>query len=186
MSILPRPPSRREALVHARRPGFAISMIHIESSSAGRVCRPAVSDFLGLHDALAKSSQQGPGTRFGPGFSRTVFRVGGSEDDLGVAGLEVSGALAEGDDLGRAHEGPGHGHEAEDDPLVVRCVLAKAQICPLWSASNSEGPFLPSNSREHGVANGHRKCETVPSKVPSTTAVPEKAGAGFWTLALGV
>jgi hypothetical protein len=70
--------------------------------------------------------------------------------------------------------------------LVVRCVLAKAQICPLWSASIPEGPFLPSNSREYGVANGHRKCETVPSKVPSTTAVPEKAGAGFWTLALGV
>jgi hypothetical protein len=30
------------------------------------------------------------------------------------------------------------------------------------------------------------RCEDSPSKVPSTTAVPEKCGAGFCTRALGV
>ena len=41
-----------------------------------------------------------------------VLRVGGCEDDAGAAGFKVGGAVAEGEDLGWAYEGPGHGDEA--------------------------------------------------------------------------
>lgn len=58
-----------------------------------------------------------------------VLGVGRSEDNAGTAGLKVGCAVAEGKDLGRAHEGPGHGHEAEDEPLLVGGVLSEADIC---------------------------------------------------------
>lgn len=45
---------------------------------------------------------------------QAVLAIGAREDDLRAAGGEIGGALAKGNDLGRAHEGPGHGHEAQD------------------------------------------------------------------------
>ena len=88
----------------------------------------------GRSKSHANRTQRRVATLF-PCGSRTVFRVGGGEDDLGVARLEVGSALAEGDDLGRAHEGPGHGHEAQDEPLLGGCVLGEAQICYRVSVS---------------------------------------------------
>lgn len=109
----------------------------------------------------------------GPGQQR-VLRVGGGEDDAGAARFKVGGAVAEGEDLGRAHKCPGHGHEAQDEPLLVGCVLSEAEICvavSMWIAC--------------GVT-CYWSWWDLPSKTPSTTAVPEKAGAGFCTRALGV
>jgi hypothetical protein len=51
--------------------------------------------------------------RVRPG-QETVLAIGAREDDAGTSRCEVGGALAERYDLGRAHEGPGHGDEAED------------------------------------------------------------------------
>lgn len=60
---------------------------------------------------------------------QTVLGVGGREHDLCVARLEVGGPLAEGDDLSRAHKGPRHGHEAQDEPLLGRGELREGEVC---------------------------------------------------------
>lgn len=63
----------------------------------------------------------------GPG-QQGVFRVGGGEHDAGATRLEVRRPVAEGQDLGRAHKGPCHGDEAEDQPLLVGGVLGEAEV----------------------------------------------------------
>lgn len=60
---------------------------------------------------------------------QTVFAIGACKDDLCAPRCKVAGALAEGDDLGRTYKGPGHGHEAEDEPLFRRRELCQAQVC---------------------------------------------------------
>jgi hypothetical protein len=60
---------------------------------------------------------------------QAVLGVGGREHDLCVARLKVGRALAEGDDLGGAHEGPRHGDEAQDEPLLGRRELREGDVC---------------------------------------------------------
>lgn len=121
-----------------------------------------------------------------------VLRVGGGEDDLGAAVGEVLGAVAEGDDLGRAHERPGHGHEAQDEPLLVGGVLCEAAVCLGEVSLEADGGGVGDAWLEGGwgLMQGRLRCVALrfdlPSKVPSTTAVPVKLGAGRWTRALGV
>ncbi len=76
-------------------------------------------------DAVGAVGQQGDGDaaeaaelegRGVPG-AQDVFRVGADEGDVGVAGAEGGEARGEGEDFGRAHEGPGHGDEEEDEPV---------------------------------------------------------------------
>ena len=59
---------------------------------------------------------------------QAVLAVGAGEDDTGTAGGEVGSAVAEGEDLSRAHEGPGHGDEAQDNPLLLGLVVGEAQV----------------------------------------------------------
>lgn len=51
--------------------------------------------------------------------AQDVLRVCAHEEDGGVALREIRGAGVEGGDLAGADEGPGHGEECEDDPLLV-------------------------------------------------------------------
>lgn len=60
---------------------------------------------------------------------QAVLAIRAREDDLGAPCSEIAGAVAEGDDLGRAYEGPRHGHEAEDEPLLSRRILCEAAVC---------------------------------------------------------
>jgi hypothetical protein len=59
---------------------------------------------------------------------QAVLAVGTGEDDAGTAGGEVGSAVAEGEDLSGAHEGPGHGDEAQDNPLLLGCVVGEAEV----------------------------------------------------------
>ena len=59
---------------------------------------------------------------------QAVLAVGAGKDHGRIAGLEIGDAVAEGDDLSRADKGPGHGHEAEDEPLLGGCVGGQAQV----------------------------------------------------------
>lgn len=121
---------------------------------------------------------------------QTILAIGRGEDDLCVARLEVGGALGKGDDLGRAHEGPGHGDEAEHEPLLGAGVLGEGEVCGGVLAGLRVGWYGVGGMTASWIDSSG--CRTllvmvgVPSKVPSTTAVPLKAGAGFWTRALGV
>ena len=53
---------------------------------------------------------------------QAVLAICAYEDDAGAAGGEIGGALTKSDDFGWAHEGPSHGDEAEDKPLLGGCV----------------------------------------------------------------
>jgi hypothetical protein len=53
---------------------------------------------------------------------QAILAICACEDDAGAAGGEIGGAFTKSDDFGRAHEGPGHGDEAEDEPLLGGCV----------------------------------------------------------------
>jgi hypothetical protein len=67
-----------------------------------------------------------------------VLRVGRGEDDARAARFKVGSSVAEGEDLGWAHEGPGHGDEAKDQPLLVGGVLGEADV---WESSVDCSPI---------------------------------------------
>ncbi len=84
-------------------------------------------DAVVFTDAVVLVAQQGdvdlaestiPLAGICPG-QQAVFAICAGEDDAGAAGSKVGSAVAEGNDLGRADEGPGHGNESKDDPLLV-------------------------------------------------------------------
>jgi hypothetical protein len=75
--------------------------------------------------------------RVGPCEQR-VLRVGRGEDDARAARFKVGSAVAEGEDLGWAHEGPGHRDEAKDQPLLVGGVLGEADV---WESSVGCSPI---------------------------------------------
>lgn len=69
-----------------------------------------------------------PFTRIRP-CQKTVLGIRACENDGGATGGEIGHAVAEGDDLGRTYEGPGHGYETEDEPLLGRGVGGEADFC---------------------------------------------------------
>jgi hypothetical protein len=49
---------------------------------------------------------------------QAILAICACEDNAGATGCEIGGAFTKRDDFGRADESPGHGDEAEDEPLL--------------------------------------------------------------------
>lgn len=88
----------------------------------------------------------------GPG-KEGVLRVGGGEEDLSVALLELGGSLGEGNDLSGADKSEGEGEEAEHDPLAG--VLFERDF--LKEAAD-DGGLLEGRG---GVSDGGDHCELI-------------------------
>lgn len=97
---------------------------------------------------------------------QAVLGVGRGESDGDATLVELLDGIAEGDDLSGADEGPRHGNEGKDEPLALGGVVGEADLCAVQARQTI-------GSRLAGGLDAD-----LPSKVPSTTAVTLKSGAG--------